>query len=523
MRLGLFSAYAFRPHSEHLAWIGHLARTSGHDVQGLSCDGAAATCYSMELLRRGRLHCIACSLGDLRGFTEITVRSARCFSASEAAGQDFRLEALTSVRSILRAEDPAELESPRAQAMLDRLSGSMADMAARLLRWIESERLDALLVFNGRMDLTRAAIRAAELAGIRFACVERGSMDTGLRIFPQTDCQALRHEHRLQRLFADQPLRREQAETAASFFAKRFLARPVSEWRTYNPDRERCEWPGSGHGPRILVGPSSRYEMMGEPERELRGDARELIDESIATLGATPGQVVVRGHPVWGEQIAGWSGASSAEHYRSWCRARGYHYIEPTEKIDSLGLMLDADVVVSTGGTIGLEAAALGKPSIVLAPCFYAQGGAVIDCSEQPLQSAPAPLEPATALQTARAALRSLYCHTHRFTQFGAFARPARNTQGTVWEYAEGASFEPIDRALRTGWVEPADSDVADDLGCDESRIAKCLLDRRFVELASLTDLNAASTRPFRPIARTSFARLVQTVRRRKPKGDQLG
>jgi hypothetical protein len=52
--------------------------------------------------------------------------------------------------------------------------------------------------------------------------------------------------------------------------------------------------------------------------------------------------------------------------------------IGPDEKIDSYALIDSADIVVSYGSTIGMEAAYWGKPSIVLGPCAYRNFNAVL-------------------------------------------------------------------------------------------------------------------------------------------------
>lgn len=521
MRIGLFSAYAFRPHVEHLAWLGRLAEASGHRVFAISCDGSVSSCYSRELLGRGRWHCMACSLGGLRGFGTGAVRSLRRSKAIDPCSRDFTGEVITSVRSMLRLEDPSEVETEEASALGARLAAAAAHMYGRLRREIEDANLDALLIFNGRMDLTRAAVRAAEDCGIAYASVERGAFDTGLRIFPYADCQALRHEHELQVAYASAPLARRQALAAAALASRRFLNRPVSEWRTYNQSRRHAEWPGQGSGPRVLVGPSSRYEMSGEPEREMAGDPRDLIDEVVSQLGAAPGNVVVRGHPVWGERIGGRAADSSLRYYLPWAERRGYRFIRPEDPIDTLGLMLDSDVVVGTGGTIGFEASVLGRPTISLAPCFYSKGGAAI-AAPSPSLASELQSTAQSPRRVARLGLRSLFTHLHRFTQYGDFARPLPQARGGEWLYRDGATFEAVEKSLETGSVAAWDAETAAGEG-DEDSLLDMLLARDFESILREASARSDVAGEWHPLSRSWWAVPITVMRRSIPKGDRLG
>ena len=522
MRIGLYSAFPFRPHVEHLAWLGVLARAAGHEVVGLSCDGSSTTCYSRELLKRSRMHCIACTASGLRAFPDFTIRTARGRNKAQSPNRNFRPEVITNVRSIMRLEDPRELDAPEPQAMADRMVGAMSQTYSAVRNWIETDQLDALLVFNGRMDLTRAAILAAADSEIPFVTVERGSFDTGLRIFPGADCQALRHEHRLQREYAERPLLRGQALVAASLLARRVLNRPISEWRTYNSERARMGWPGNGSGLKVLIGPSSRYEMEGEPERELAGDPREIIDRALAILGAVPGNVVVRGHPVWAEPIAGWSGNSSTRYYGDWCKRMGYCFIPPEHTIDSLGLMQDADVVISSGGTIGLEAASLGRPTISIAPCFYAESGCVINWPDGDLKEKFESMRQLRPVKISQRALRALYTHINRFTQFVGFARPVAGAMGALWEYRNGATFDPVASALQTGWVGACDSEWSESTD-EEARIANALVGGHFEEVLQEATFSTVASSGWEQLPLNRWATPLVQLRRIIRKGDRLG
>jgi hypothetical protein len=466
MNIGLFAGPTFRPHAEHVAWLGRLAEAAGHRVVGLSCDGAVCDCYARSLLGRGRLGCIGCSVAGLRSDPGLRVTSCRSVRTGTQAQAGWSAsEVLSSVRTLLREEDDSRLSEPEAVALQDRLARSAARMYGIVHAWIEDERLDALLVFNGRMDITRAAIRAARHRGIAFVTVERSSFDTGLRIVPMADCNSLREDDRVQAMLRDTPLMRDQALLSAEFIARRVMRMPVSEWRSYNPDRRHVDWPGAAAGTRVLVGPSSQYEVRGEEGWEELGDMREAVDAVIARLGS-PASVVVRAHPVWGERIAGRPGHAVAAHYRDWCSRRGYHFVEAESDADTRSLVLQADLVLATGGTIGIEAACAGRAVLTLAPCYYRRSGAVGDAVVGGSIDAALAVRDLEPRERMRYALRAIYSHAYRTTQYCHRARPVAGTSGASWEYRADADFAPVEAALRSGELTLGDARVAE--GCDE-------------------------------------------------------
>lgn len=523
MNIGLFAGPTFRPHAEHVAWLGRLARAAGHRVVGLSCDGAVPDCYGRAWLGRGRIGCAACSVAGLRSDPELRVQSARFVRIDDGAPPGWDpSNVLTSVRTLLREEDDLRLRSSEATAMMDRLAPAAARMYAIVHAWIARERLDALLVFNGRMDITRAAIRAARQRHVPFATVERASFDTGLRIVPMADCNSLHAEERIQATFRDAPLLRDQALLAAEFIARRVMRLPVSEWRSYNLQRRHADWPGSCAGTRVLVGPSSQYEVRGETGWEELGDMRDAVDAVVARLGA-PASVVVRAHPVWGERIAGRPGTSVSSYYREWCKGRGYHFIEPESSADTRSLMLQADLVLATGGTIGIEAACAGRPVLALAPCYYRRSGAVGDAVSPGSVDAALGIRDVLPRERARRALRSIYSHAFRTTQFCREARPVAGSMGTAWEYRDGTDFAPVEAALRSGRLQPDDGRTAADGGAEDEVLSMMESEEWGRIAAQASEVHSArADGSWRRAPLTFAARALLTVRGRLPKGDRL-
>jgi hypothetical protein len=431
---------------------------------------------------------------------------------------------LSSVRALLREEDESRLGLPAAIALRARLEPAAAQMHAIVYEWIGRERLDAIAVFNGRMDITRAAIRAARARSVPFVTVERASFDTGIRVLAMTDCNSLRNEERLQLQFRDRPLLREQALLAAEFIACRVMRLPVSEWRSYNPDRRPAAWPDGPADARILVGPSSQYEVRGEEGWEELGDMRDAVDAVVARLGGSV-SVVVRGHPVWGESIAGTLGTSAARYYRDWCKLRGYEFIESESDVDTRSLMLQADLVLATGGTIGIEAACAGRAVLALAPCYYAASGAV------GYAVGPGSLESALTIRQVaprdriRHALRAIYTHAYRTTQYCRYVRPIPGSQGAEWEYRSDADFSRVERALVSGFTQADDERVASDTTAEDAMI-DLMQGERWEEIIRDSEMHRRGSPigggEWRRLPLSLPARVLLSVRGRLPKGDRL-
>lgn len=522
MKIGVFTGPTFRPHPEHVAWLAQLARADGHHVVGLSCDGAVPDCYARALLGRGRTGCIPCSLAGLRAYGGIEIHSARSIAAGTVTDGWRDAEVLSSVRTILREEDDRRLSESPATELIARLAPAAARMYSMFHEWIGREKLDAALIYNGRMDITRAAMRAAQQRGIRFATVERASFDTGIRVLPMTDCNSPRNEQHMQARFRELPLLHEQAVLAADFIARRVKRMPMSEWRSYNPDRQHSDWPHGGSGARVLVGPSSQYEVRGEEGWEALGDMRDAVDSVVARLGKDV-SVVVRGHPVWSETIAGASGKSAADYYREWCRRRNYAFIEPESKADTRSLMLQSDLVLATGGTIGIEAACAGRAVLALAPCYYRSSGAVGDAVEASMVEAALAIREVPSRERIRRALRAIYTHAYRTTQYCRFARPVPGTQGTEWQYRADASFSQIERALVSGFTEPDDERTDADTAAEDG-VVDWLWGDRWDEIVEAADRvrNSMATGTWEGLRISLPARVLLSIRGQLPKGDRL-
>ena len=165
MHIGLTSIYAWRPHVEHLQYVARLARAGGHTVSFLTCDADLDFCYTKALRpdRSDFMHCARCRIGGIRSYASDHVYSIGALADEtmllpDSAGEWSR----SSASTLGRFESDADFSGSEFSALAARLEGPARRTYAAALRWIERDRLDAVCLFNGRVDATRGVMEVAE-------------------------------------------------------------------------------------------------------------------------------------------------------------------------------------------------------------------------------------------------------------------------------------------------------------------------------------------------------------------------
>ena len=149
-----------------------------------------------------------------------------------------------------------------------------------------------------------------------------------------------------------------QAFLAASLVAARVQGSNLREWRAYNTEAESAHWPGNDSPRKVLVLPGSRNEVYGHPDWSIKEINRtDSFQSALTDMQVSPGEVVVRCHPNWGEDIWGTNGRRIESFYTDWATGSGYTVISSAAKASTIELIKQADVVVVSGGSAALEAA----------------------------------------------------------------------------------------------------------------------------------------------------------------------
>jgi hypothetical protein len=525
MRIGFSSIYSWRPHVEHLQFLATLARQDGHEPFYLTCDADLPTCYSRELRpdRSAWLCCARCRIGGVRSYADRNVSSiGGLASKDDPLNNEAYSWALSSASTLGRFESDADFSSDEFRTLAARLEPVARAAYSAAKRWIKRERLDAICVFNGRMDATRGILEAARATGIRCITVERTWFGNGLHLTPDENCLGLDEVSRLVAAWRDKPLTREQALRAASLVALRFLRRNSKEWRAYNTRAKVTPWPISGARRRILLTPGSRNEVWSHPDWESSWPERTAaFDAILDRLNLRSEDVVLRCHPNWGERIGAKLGELPESYYTRWAKARGIYTIPSEDATSTLGLIEHADAIVVCGGSAALEAAIIGKQVIAVSPSAYQSAG-----FQSPVRS-PEELEALRLLvdkdeearrreaaEISKYALRFCYTMAFRVAQFVDYVQCVSPTE---YRYVDGANPQRLNDLIQTGRLA-ADDESSAMQEAGEQEVIELINSRAWDELAREDEPSA--NKPSRPAQRRWMYRAVDRVRAALPRGD---
>lgn len=516
MKIGFANLFSFRPHVEHLYYLSTLVRSSGHDVCFLTCDASVSNCYARAIKGTNKLQeCPKCILGGVRSFPVDAITS---ISSGEAGLEMAILDrlALSSSCTLNRTESERDWNEPEVAVVRESLYSPIASVHQSALRWIDNNQLDAVVCFNGRMDLTRAVTYACEQAGIPFITHERTWFGDGLQLIPNGNCLSLKALDEMVKEFDDKPLTRAQSKIAGKLAGERFLQRNSLEWRLYNQNPEPAAWPLEAGGPRVLVLPSSKNEFAGHEDWVCGWeDNTKALDDFFAAFSISPDQVVVRCHPNWAENIGQAVGDRSLSLYRNWAQERGIYCISSEQKASTYDLIQQADIVVMNGGSSAVEAGVCGKQVICLGPSTYQKAGFVRVFHNRDEFFRPGALEPLDVDMVIRKTLRFLYLRSHRFAQYVDYVRAIETTR---YAYFDGADPERLISMLKTGSMTADDPTYSSDYS-GEGEVVEALKRKDWGKLADY-EVPRPDLKPLK-VERRAGLRWIEGVRAKMPRGDR--
>jgi hypothetical protein len=464
MNIGFVNIYPWRPHGFHGAYLARLCDMAGHSVFILECPGRLDSCYS-KLIQGGNLsRCVKCKLGSLSTYGIGKVSKISSKHRNDKIPEETITEGLLSSSVTLYREEVESiyLTSDRLIEARDKLKKNYEDTYHSTLEMISKNNLHCLIVFNGRIDMTRAAIEAAKDSRINFVTHERSYMGHGIQLNVNENCLGLRSRTLLNQKFDLLPLTKTQAALAGSEIAKRFMGTNHLEWRVYNKGSKQLdEWPTVTHREKILVIPSSRSEVGGHQDwANSCGSNVDALSLFLNKIGAEKDQVVVRFHPNWAQNVGKSDGKSSRRLYKEWCDSEGYFYIDSHESVSTMGLLAQCDVAVLNGGSAAIEAAALGKKVVNLGAAPYK--GASFCC----FLSTPDEIEKFTGFDNwisdkciFQSVLRYVYIALARFPQYCQFVRASETTSYKAYL---GANVTRLENIISNGEIIADDEDFAD-------------------------------------------------------------
>ncbi|MCM2250966.1 MAG: glycosyltransferase family 4 protein [Ramlibacter sp.] len=524
LRIGFASLYAWRPHVEHMMFLARLVQQAGHAAVYLACDADLPACYTRELrdVRPDWMECLMCRAGGVRSYVGSGVSSIGALAPEGGADERAYLWAGSSAATLGRFAFAADYTSGEFDRQRKRLAPAIALTYGAAREWIRREQLDAVVLFNGRMDSTRAIFEAAHDAGIRVVTFERSWFGGGIQLLPDETCLGLKSIHGMVREWSSVPLSVAQARLAASYVASRLSGTNLKEWRAYNRDAQATGWPVAGGRRRILLLPGSLNEFWGEADWQSEWpEPTQAYDALTDHLGLGPQDLLLRCHPNWGERIGKNDGRHPERYYSDWARARGVRVISSREKVSTMALIAQCDAVVLASGTAALEAAAMGKQVIATAPSFYQEAGFRTDAgspqrvAQVRLQVDVPPQELVAAQrQLRRMGLRFCYTMTHRLPQY---VQHVRALSSSAYRYPPGADPQRLLEIIRTGRLQADDASR----GSDESEEDEVLQRMQDGDWANLTTAAPDDGRDLPRVSRRWLLRPVDYIRDKMPLGDR--
>lgn len=509
---------------EHLYYLAELVREAGHEVEFLTCDADLPACYTREIrdIRPDWQECLMCRVGGLRSYSSSDVASVGEYAARGGKvplrARDW---ALSSASTLGRFESDEDFESAAFEALVSRLQPTVEMAYTAAVNWIKDKELEGLLVFNGRMDATRAIFEAGIASGISVLTLERTWFGDGLQIRPHENCLGLASVNRMVSEWVDKPLTQTQASVAAGHIASRFLRQNQKEWRAYNVNGSVEPWPIARGRRKILLIPGSRNESWGHPDYATGWDHPIVAyDALIDHFGLQSDDMLLRCHPNWGEKIGKADGHLPEEYYVRWASKRGIKCIPSTSTVSTLGLIEQADAVVVASGSAALEAGALGKQVIGIAPSTYQESGIREDgCDVEKLKSLtlradmPAHQAERVAEEVRQRTLRFAYTVANRIPQYVDFVKCETTTS---YSYKKGGEAGRLIELFQTGILKPDEDTYAED-STQEARILELMRERRWEELHT----HPETTDGYYKVKRRVLFRWIDQVRSRMQRGDR--
>jgi len=462
MKIGFVNIFSFRPHVEHLYYLSTLLNNANHEVYFLTCDASVSNCYSRAIKGTGKVkECSKCIIGGVRSYSSENITSiSPDITSPELSVAVINEIALSSSCTLNRTESELEWNDPDVVSIRDSLHEPVLTTYRSAMKWIADNKLEAVICFNGRMEMTQAVTYACEQSGIPYITHERSWFGDGLNLVPNANCLSIKALREMVKDFDDKPLSEAQVRFAGRLIALRFLQQNTLEWRLYNKDAESVVWPEKSKGRKVLVLPSSKNEFAGNAEWKTGWvDNTSALDDFFEAFSVSPSDVVIRFHPNWAENIGKVSGERALQHYTSWAENRGVHFISSEEKADTYDLIQQADMVVMNGGSSSVEAGACGKQVICLGPSSYDACGFVrtfVNKGDLYRADALNDINPEVVI---RKTLRFVYLRAKRFPQFVDFVKAIKTTE---YEYFDGASSERIIDMFKTGLLQADDTTFSD-------------------------------------------------------------
>ncbi|WP_141566881.1 hypothetical protein [Stutzerimonas stutzeri] len=466
MKIGYAMLYPYRGSIQNMIFLSELFKRQGHQNFFLKCNASVPYCYNRMIKGTSKLvECTKCFAGGVDTFNVENVTSIDNRLRLKLS-EELKFDIVSSSSySLHRIETDEDCSSKAVLDTQDKLKPLAEIVYANALKWIEDNELKLVFIFNGRLDMPRAVLKACESKGIPFITFEAAYPGVALEV--NDDCRSLKSLHKIIGEFIGKPLKLSQAVFSAEI-ANQMLSKSNLVWRLYNTDPLPASWPSNGRQ-KILIVPSSNHELKGaDAWTPAWKHPLEGVEAVLSKLNIDFSNCVIRSHPNWSENIGvSLDGSKSERVYVDWATRNGAVIIPSSSKINTIDLIRQADIVIVQYGTAGIEAGLLGKKVIGLSPSWYSTSGFSSQVHSPHDFGALSFLETHDADDVIRRSLRFIYCFHKRCAQYVNFIRPLNTYEN---EYNLDADVSSILNAVRDNFFTADDPEYAEELG-DENLV----------------------------------------------------
>lgn len=406
-RILIFSPYAlWGVHTIYERTIAQACQVRGAELEYLLCDGLlpecdlhwdskAKTSRPLDLCQR----CQAMAKRDLQN-VDIATRWlgeflrpdertkifdwAQGLTPNQFGDASFEQEplgrwVLASVISYFR-KYPPDINDWRVATVYRGFLYSAAIVSAALRNYLDENRVDSALLFNGRQSIMRVALELFRERNIRVLTHERAEYHRGhINVRPNTHCMNLGPFHEFWKQWAHVPLRHEELEFAQKWISERQKGVNLA-WIAFNRSSDsesslRARLNLRQDQQLWALFTSSTDETAGDPEMKGPFESQQAWVSAVLrwVTSHQEVQLVIRVHPNLGGNAYIGEASDELKFYRELksTATPNVTLVLPEDSVNSYALAQEADIGLTFGSMIGLEMAMFGKPVLLAARAIY--------------------------------------------------------------------------------------------------------------------------------------------------------
>ena len=405
-----FSPYAYwQLHALYEVALCHNFQARGHSYNYVSCDGLFSDCDMFWEATVGPRPANACTVCQ----SQVKSLLQNCAIPNQWLGKYKSEEDETAARNFAKELADSELldavfrtypvgawikSSVHTHLRINTIDLGNAKHCATLRSYIYSgavaiacmgPMLDALqptimLLFNGRMSVTRIAMELAKERGIRVVCHERGLSKETLLLWENESCLALRPYSKLWQQWGDIPLSRHEVPQVTQWLLDRSHGTNLN-WKPFNVQSSLGTVEGfleANKGKKIWsLFTSSTDEIDAEPEYSSSFVTQyQWIEETVSFARGNPGiALIIRVHPNSGGKNSTGRNLEELGFFQRLQAAlpANVALVMPDDKVSSYALIDRSDLGLVYGSTVALEMACRGKKVLLAARTPWMSCGSI--------------------------------------------------------------------------------------------------------------------------------------------------